>query len=119
LTRRRQDVDAAAPSVAAGTAAGIAAARGGSKKKWDEAAETQVICQVCVFSVLDACCFKRSSFQAVKAAEEEKNKVREQRKRAAQEEILRLEQVPALVCYVLTSLIPCINSFVRRQQQPS
>jgi hypothetical protein len=29
----------------------------------------------------------------VKAAEEEKNKVREQRKRAAQEEILRLEQV--------------------------
>ena len=32
--------------------------------------------------------------QAVKAAEEEKNKVREQRKRAAQEEILRLEQVP-------------------------
>ena len=34
-----------------------------------------------------------SHFQAVKAAEEEKNKVRAERKRAAQEEILRLEQV--------------------------
>jgi hypothetical protein len=51
LSRSHQDADAAAPSVAAGTGAGVAAARSGSKKKWDEAAETQVICEVCMVSV--------------------------------------------------------------------
>jgi hypothetical protein len=39
----------------------------------------------------------------VKAAEEEKNKVREQRKRAAQQEILRMEQVLSIAVLFIRS----------------
>jgi hypothetical protein len=49
------------------------------------------------FSLGLSCGVELSFFQVVKAAEEEKNKVREQRRRAAQEEILRLEQVAAFL----------------------
>ena len=48
-------------------------------------------------------------FQAVKAAEEEKNKVRAERKRAAQEDIMRLEQVQQAPVRS-HSLSPCISS---------